>query len=97
MKKFVLSFLFLLTILSINIEARSLNINGKVKEGVDVNLNINGVDKKSPTPSFVIDGVTYVPVRFVSETLGYKVEWIHKTSTVGIHGDKTIWFPCSRN
>lgn len=97
MKKFVLSFLFLLTILSINIEARSLNINGKVKEAVDVNLNINGVDKKSPTPSFVIDGVTYVPVRFVSETLGYKVEWIHKTSTVGIHGDKTIWFPVGKN
>ena len=48
----------------------------KVKEAVDVNLNINGVDKKSPTPSFVVDGVTYVPVRFVSETLGYKVEWI---------------------
>lgn len=97
MKKFVLSFLFLLTILSINIEARSLNINGKMKEAVDVKLNINGEDKQSPAPSFVVDGVTYVPVRFVSETLGYKVEWIHKTSTVGIHGDKTIWFPVGKN
>ena len=97
MKRLILFVLFLITLFNINTEARSLNINGKVKEAVDVNLNINGVDKKSPTPSFVVDGVTYVPVRFVSETLGYKVEWIHKTSTVGIHGGKTIWFPVGKN
>ena len=74
MKRLILFVLFLITLFNINTEARSLNINGKVKEAVDVNLNINGVDKKSPTPSFVVDGVTYVPVRFVSETLGYKMD-----------------------
>lgn len=97
MKKFFLLLITILTLFSIRMEARNLRINGKNKVAVDVNLNINGQEKKSPTPSFVIEGVTYVPVRFVSETLGYKVEWIHKTSTVGIHGDKKIWFPVGKN
>lgn len=101
MKKLSFIFIFiLLTIImlfSAKAEAQQITINGKTKELVEVNLNINGKPEKSNTPSFVFDGITYVPVRFVSEKMGYRVEWIDKTLTVGIYDDKKIWFPIGKN
>lgn len=37
---------------------------------------------------FIYDGVTYVPLRFLSEALGNKVEWDDATSTIWM-GDRT--------
>ena len=44
---------------------------------------VNGVQVKMP-PSIVIDNVTYAPVRFIAENLGYKVELDTATQTVNI-------------
>lgn len=44
---------------------------------------VNGVQKKMP-PSIVIDGVTYAPLRFIAENLGYNVELNSSTQTVNI-------------
>lgn len=44
---------------------------------------VNGVQKKMP-PSIVIDGVTYAPLRFIAENLGYNVELNSSTQTVNV-------------
>ncbi len=44
---------------------------------------VNGVQMKMPG-SIVIDDVTYAPLRFVAENLGYKVELNSSTQTVNI-------------
>jgi exopolysaccharide biosynthesis protein len=41
----------------------------------DVNVMVNGKAKKLDTAPTLMDGHLYVPVRFVVETLGGKVEW----------------------
>lgn len=43
---------------------------------------INGVKKTLDVAPFIHQDLTMVPVRFVSEALGYKVEWDEKTSSV---------------
>lgn len=47
-----------------------------------VNLMLNGQLVKPPSPAIVIDGTTYVPLRFVSESMGISVGWDQKTQTV---------------
>jgi len=44
---------------------------------------VNGIQMKMP-PSIVIEGVTFAPVRFIAENLGYKVELDTTTQTVNI-------------
>ena len=44
---------------------------------------VNGVQVKMP-PSIVIEGVTYAPLRFIAENLGYTVELNTSTQTVNI-------------
>ncbi|NLX64825.1 MAG: LysM peptidoglycan-binding domain-containing protein [Clostridiaceae bacterium] len=44
---------------------------------------VNGVQVKMP-PSIVIEGITFAPVRFIAENLGYKVELDTATQTVNI-------------
>lgn len=48
----------------------------------------DGVEKKPTEGSgFIYEGVTYVPLRFVSEALGKKVEWDDAASTIWV-GDR---------
>lgn len=49
-----------------------------------VNLVLNGRVVRPASPAIVIDGTTYVPLRFVSESMGMKVGWNEKTQTVNI-------------
>jgi hypothetical protein len=51
------------------------------------NLMLNGQRVTPPSPAIIIDGTTYVPLRFVSESMGIKVAWDGKTQTV-IIGEK---------
>jgi hypothetical protein len=44
--------------------------------------------KPTEGSGFIYDGVTYVPLRFLSEALGKKVEWDDATSTIWM-GDRT--------
>ena len=49
--------------------------------------NINEVSVKLDTPATIINGRTFVPVRFIAESLGSKVNWDDKTRTVIINDE----------
>ncbi len=59
----------------------AFEINGKVlkvtKDGVSAELPID-------VPATIINSRTMVPVRFLSENLGYKVDWDAQTKTVNV-------------
>lgn len=45
---------------------------------------INGVETTLEVPAKIINGQTYVPVRFVTEALGSKLNWNQETRTIDI-------------
>lgn len=60
----------------------------------DIKLFINGEDIKSDVAPFIENNRTLVPVRVISENLGYDVGWDAKNQTVSISGnDKKIIMP----
>lgn len=48
------------------------------------NVTVNNKSKKIDVPPQIIDGSTFVPVRFVTENAGLKVDWESSTKTVTI-------------
>ena len=54
----------------------------------DIKIIINGYEltptdvNGNPVEPFVIDGTTYLPVRAISEAVGYDVDWDYDTNTV---------------
>lgn len=98
-RKFFKFFIFLILTFSLcmQIDAAKLNIDGQDREVLNVNISINGQATNTNLPVFVVNERTYVPVRFVSESLGYKVIWLQNTFTVEIRGaDKKMWFPVGK-
>ncbi|MDF2649698.1 MAG: Extracellular ligand-binding receptor [Paenibacillus sp.] len=61
--------------------AASSQLNVTYKGYPVVNLNVNSQEIKSEIPAINMDGTTLVPLRFVSEALGSKVEWNGQSST----------------
>lgn len=56
---------------------------------------VNGKKVKLPVASFIRDGGTFVPLRFVGETAGRKVNWDNHTRTITVNlvgGDK-LYYP----
>ncbi len=53
-------------------------------------ITINGEVSTMDTAAVVRNERTYVPVRFISEALGYKVTWNGETKTVGIINEDDI-------
>lgn len=51
---------------------------------------VNGVEKTMPVVPEIISGRTFVPLRFVSENSGAKVNWIDSTSPITVTLDKKI-------
>lgn len=52
-------------------------------------MTVNGVMKELDTAATITDGRTFVPLRFVSETLGSTIKWDGSTKTVTINtGDE---------
>lgn len=49
---------------------------------------INGVPKLSTVPAISINQKIMIPLRFISQEIGYKVEWIGKTKTITIDETK---------
>lgn len=58
------------------------------KAATPVNVKVNGKLVQSDVPAQIQDGRTLVPVRFVSQELGAKVDWDQATKTVLIEGEK---------
>ncbi len=61
------------------------------QEGMDISLTIgvaaakvNGREVPLPLAPQIIAGRTFVPVRFIAETIGAKVDWVSTTKTVRI-------------
>ena len=55
----------------------------EIKIGSNV-AYINSEEKTLDSPAFIENDRTYVPVRFISEAFGAKVEWDAETQTVTI-------------
>ena len=50
---------------------------------------VNGVETQLDSPAFIENSRTYLPVRFVAEKLGAKVEWNGATSTATLTAEHT--------
>lgn len=51
---------------------------------------VNGIEKTVPIAPEIVNGRTFVPLRFVSENSGAKVNWINSTSPITVSLDKKI-------
>lgn len=51
---------------------------------------VNGKEFQISVPAQMIEGTTYVPLRFVGEALNLGVEWDSKTQTVNLEGKYTL-------
>lgn len=60
-----------------------------LKVGTD-NGKVNGVTYSLDTSVQIIEGRTYIPLRFVGESLGADVEWLAKDKSVSIQMKKKI-------
>jgi hypothetical protein len=56
-----------------------------------VNANVNNESRLLDVPAQISDGSTFIPLRFVSESMGAEVEWDGSTRTVTITTDKAHW------
>lgn len=61
-----------------------LVFNSIVVYAAEISIKINGSTITSNVSPFIKNGTTFVPIRFVSESLGAKVDWNSKTKTVTI-------------
>jgi hypothetical protein len=49
---------------------------------VDSNkATVNGTDQTMPLATFIDKGQTYIPLRFVTDAIGAKIEWVKETSS----------------
>ncbi len=94
--KIVLSIFFIMVLFSQFGHAASntkilVSMNGNKVPVSQVPIIMDGQAVSSETPSFVYIDRTLVPVRFISEKYGAKVDWDQKTKTAIINsGDKEI-------
>lgn len=51
----------------------------------NIRIIFNGEEKKPSQEPFIFNGSTFVPLRFVSESLGFDVNWDGPTNTVSIN------------
>lgn len=68
--------------------------------GEAIKILVNGKEIKSDVPAQIIDGRTVVPLRFIAEALGAKVEWDADNNSViinnpynllKVNGEQTTW------
>lgn len=72
---------------SSGIKVRMLEEEHEVRE---IDIKINGKTQGMEAPAFVLGGRTMVPVRFIAEGLGAKVDWIGESQTVLITRNNKI-------
>ena len=72
-------------------ETRSVTAENENNEIVfrigDTTADVNGTEQTMDVPAKLIGNKTYVPLRFLSENLGYTVTWDEETSTASIVSD----------
>jgi uncharacterized secreted protein with C-terminal beta-propeller domain len=66
--------------------------NNEIEMMLDKNkVMVNGEIKDIDTPIEMINSRTFVPIRFVGETLGHDIRWDEKTSSIYITKNKSIF------
>lgn len=66
-----------------NKENRTVAIDEKILLAIDSKIvKVDGKDVELDVPATIIENRTYVPLRFISETMGYEVKWDAETRTV---------------
>ncbi|WP_138160328.1 copper amine oxidase N-terminal domain-containing protein [Peptoniphilus catoniae] len=73
MKKFLIFTLALVMALEVSVFAER-----------SISISLNGKEIKTDAPAYIKDDRTLVPIRFISEALGYKVDWNEKDRQVTI-------------
>ena len=71
----------------VTIKGKNLETNEDVEILITIgaeNAVVNGKEVKLDSPAFVENDRTYTPIRFISEELGAKVEWIESEQKVVI-------------
>jgi len=89
MRKKIFTFLVVGIILTTLLSGVVFAAQSRYKGFPVVNLILNGKAVSPSSPAINIDGTTYVPLRFVSESMGIKVGWNQATQTVTIGGDSS--------
>lgn len=56
----------------------------------DSTVYVNGEEVQLDTKSEVMNSRTYLPLRFIVETLGYKISWDEETDTINIEDDEIV-------
>ncbi|MBE7038157.1 MAG: hypothetical protein E7404_04555 [Ruminococcaceae bacterium] len=92
MKKIIVLFLFIFSIICTGIiaSAEMVNINGNYENVDFVDVYINGKRLESDNRAFVYHERTLVPLRAVGELLNYEIKWIKETQTAVISNEITI-------
>ncbi|MCH4887585.1 hypothetical protein EZV73_08375 [Acidaminobacter sp. JC074] len=55
---------------------------GQVSFGEDIHIEVNGEEKVFEQAPLIVEDRTMVPIKFLLDTLGYKVEWLEETRQV---------------
>lgn len=74
----------------VSILVLSLMLVGNTFAADAVKVNAFGKVLKSDAPILILDNVTYVPVRMISDGLGFNVSWDNKTQTITIEGKDIV-------
>ena len=73
--------------------ALMLTISMPVYAADDIKLNINGSTVSSDDgKAVIIDSCTMIPLRYISQLLGYQVDWNPQTKTATLTGDNVVKF-----
>lgn len=75
----------------------SFSLGAFAFDSVPYKIFVNGKELQSDVPPQMIDGRTMVPVRFIAEALGARVEWDAKNNAVNITTQKPLAPPPSNN
>ena len=68
-------------------EIKDSQSDNKANASSEIKIMVSGKEIKPETPAYIENGRTMVPLRFISEALGEKVDWNAETKSV-IIGDK---------
>lgn len=81
--------------LEVSFDSQTQTVSGK-KDGLDIRLRIgshfaivNGEIKSLPSPPQMINGRTFIPLRFVGEASGKNVSWDSVNNTVSIYSGES--------
>ena len=71
-------------------EIKDSKSDNKVNAPSEIKIMVSGKEIKPETPAYIENGRTMVPLRFISEALGEKVDWNAETKSVIIGDNKAV-------